>query len=184
MLSQSPATRSKNSLTSLVLRLTISPFSRGLDALLFHGDGHDSPGEERQCSDGAYGPRQSERVGDDTGREGADRVAEIPPEAVDAQGSRPPGGVRVVRDGRYEGRVDHRRTQPQEHAPEPPPTEVPPCHSEKDARRLGPHPHDDRAFPAPPVAQRAGRDRQPTPSRRTDSFEDPNLADAESEGLE
>src|SRR5215208_732185 len=140
MLSQSPATRSKNSLTSLVLRLTISPFSRGLDALLFHGDGHDSPGEERQCSDGAYGPRQSEGVGDDTGREGADRVAEIPPEAVDAQGSRPPGGVRVVRDGRYEGRVDHRRTQPQEHAPEQPPTEVPPCHSEKDARRLGPHP--------------------------------------------
>ena len=41
-------------------------FSRGLH--LSHGDGHDRPGEERQCPDGAHGPRQPEGVGDDAGR--------------------------------------------------------------------------------------------------------------------
>src|SRR5215210_8774296 len=129
MVSQSVATRSKNLRTSLELvffKLRSSFLAPDTAfSSLPHVERNDRPGEERQRPHGAYGPRDPQGICDDPGRKGAHGVAEIPPETVDAQGARPPRGVRRVRDGGDQRRVDHRRAKPEQDAPEKPPTEVP-----------------------------------------------------------
>src|SRR5215207_3489717 len=60
-------------------------------SLLPQGYGDDSSRQEGQHPHGAYGPGDPQRVSDDPSGERAHGVAEVPPEAVDAQGTCPPG---------------------------------------------------------------------------------------------
>ena len=60
-----------------------------------------------QASDGPHGGGQAKGIGDDAGEEGADGVAEVAPQAVDAHRRRPPRGMGHVTDGGEQGRVDH-----------------------------------------------------------------------------
>src|SRR5919205_1032355 len=139
MVSQSLATRSKNSFTSLVSMIHSLPSALGgtfaaypSPLRLAEDDRDDGPRRERERPHGAYGPGDAQSIGYDPGREGAHGVAKVPPEAIDAQRARPPGGVGVVRDGGDEGRVDHRRPQPQEQAAEQPPPEATARHGDED----------------------------------------------------
>ncbi len=57
----------------------------GLPVLL-HPDGHDHTRQQRQAGDAPDGPVDPERIGSDTGQQGANRVAAVAPEAIDADG--------------------------------------------------------------------------------------------------
>src|SRR5215212_3676147 len=154
MASQSLATRSKNSFASLASMIHSLPSVLGVTFLLagrlplrLTEDARDhGPRRERERPHGAYCPREPEEVGDHARREGAHRVAHVSPEAVDAQGARPPGWVRGVRDGGDEGGVDHGGPESEQGAPHDPPSEAPPKHGDEQRARLHPHAADDEAL--------------------------------------
>ena len=60
---------------------------------LVHGDGDYHTRGEGEGADDGDGPGGAEQVGHDAGRERADRIAHVTPEAVDAERARPPRGV-------------------------------------------------------------------------------------------
>src|SRR2546427_9952195 len=55
---------------------------------------------------------ETDEVRDGAGQEGADGVAEIAPEAIDAEAGRAPGGAGMVGDRGQERRRDHGRPEP------------------------------------------------------------------------
>src|SRR5499427_10453369 len=80
---------------------------------LAHDDGYDDPRSERQPGNCSDGPRESEQIGNDSGGERANGVAKVAPEAIDAEGASPPGGMRRIRDGGNQARIHHRRPNPE-----------------------------------------------------------------------
>src|ERR671932_1141330 len=175
--------RSRAGARSCVFSLAVAP-SCSQSAFLSHRYGNDRAREESQRPHGSYGPREPEEVGDHARREGAYRVAHVPPEAVYAQGAGPPGGVRVVRDGRDEGGIDHGCPEPKQDAAHDPPPEAPAKHGDEERGRLHPHAAYDEALASPAVAQGAGSDLQYAPDRRIGGLEDADALHPHAEGGE
>src|SRR5262249_6279157 len=129
-------------------------------------------------------PRQAEQIGNDPGREGTDGVAQVAPEAVDAEGPRAPRRMRSVGDCRDQAWIDHGGTKPQQQACQKPPAEIRGERSEEECRCLYPHTADDQAFAAPAIAEWPGDDLQHAPDRRIDGLEDTDALDAKPVGRE
>ena len=88
------------------------------------GFGEESSGDQAagsgQGGDGQDGTAQADDVRGDAGDQGADGVAAVSPEAVDADGGRPPAGVGDIPDGGEQGRVDEGGADPERRRPRSP----------------------------------------------------------------
>ena len=94
---------------------------RFLRTSLGHRDGGQRPGGEGERSDGGDRRRRPESIGQDAGGKRAESVAEIAPEAIDAERTRAPGGVGSVRNRGDQRRIDHRGAEAEQHAGDEPP---------------------------------------------------------------
>ena len=93
----------------------------------------------------------AQHVGGHAGEQGADRVAEVAPEPVDADGRGPPDRVCDVSNGRQQRRIDHRRACAEERGADREAGEMRRRYDERDAGRLDPHPAGDEPLAADPV---------------------------------
>src|SRR5262249_26653744 len=123
-------------------------------------------------------------VGDDSCREGANRVTEIPPEAIDTKGARPPNGVGCIGYGSDQARIHHCGAKPEKQAADEPPIEAAGRSGEEEAACLNPHAGNDEALAPPAIAELAGRYLEDAPCRRIYRLEDANALDAKSKGRE
>ena len=89
-----------------------------------HDDGDERSGGERERADCRDRHSGAEQVGHDSGRQRADGVAKVAPEAINAERTRPPRGMGRVRNRRDQRRVDHGSAEAEKHAREEPPAKA------------------------------------------------------------
>ena len=111
---------------------------------------------EGESADSGDRPGSAEQVGHDSGRERADRVAQVAPEAVDAERARPPGRMGGVGDGGDERRIDHGGAEPEQHAGDEPPAEAARGRRQEQARPPAPTCRP-RSGPCGPSGRSTGR---------------------------
>ena len=124
-------------------------------------------------------PTAAQRMSAIRPAECADRVAEVAPEAVDAERA-PARGCEASETAAIRP-IAHRRSDSQKEASDKPPLELMRRSGQKQPGSLNPHPGGDQALATPPIAQRPGHDLENAPGRRIDRLEDADALDAEAE---
>ena len=124
-------------------------------------------------------------VGADAGDQGAEDEAEVTPEAVDAHDAGAVARLAGIRDGRDQGRVDHRRTHTEQRGGGERGIEGAAAGDEQpEGRGLDEHAADDQRLAAGVVGQPARHQLTGAPDDRIDRRDDGDLADAGAVGCQ
>ncbi len=144
-----------------------------------HAHRDDQSGQGGQRGHDPHGGVDAERVGDDTGQQGAGREAAVAPEPVHAHGPGPPGGMGDVADRGEQGRVDQRGARAERGRGDRPRQEGVRDGDHGQGERLQPHAGDDHPLAAPPVRQCTGGQLADSPHGRVQRREDADPADGQ-----
>ncbi len=119
--------------------------------------------------------RHAEAIGQDPGCQRADRIAEIPPEPVDAHRRPSPGRAPDVADHGKQCGIHHRRAQAEADRRCEPRAQAAGERDREQGRTLEEHPPHDQVTPAPAIAERSGDELGQTPGCRICEGEDRDL---------
>src|SRR5688500_18388823 len=119
---------------------------------LGHAERDHGAGERREGADRDDGGREAEAIGDEAAEDGADGVAGVAPQPVDANRPSPPRGMGDVADGGEKRRIDHGGAGAKQDRAADPGGDVLAGGGEEDAGRLHPHPARDEPLAPDTVA--------------------------------
>ena len=146
---------------------------------LAHPDGDHEAGTRRDRGDHPDGPGQADRVGGEASQERTDGVAEVTPEAIDADRRGAPARVGDVADGGEEGRVDHGGADTEQRLGDGKAGERMRHRHAGDRGRLEPHAAGDEPLAADAIGPGAGDQLDHAPDRRIDGRQSGDLGDVE-----
>src|SRR5215216_3686420 len=152
----------------------------GLPGGVVHAECHDEPGSGSDDADDDDCSGFVDSIGRDADEQAAGGIAEVAPEAVDADGRGSPGGVSAVADGGEKCRVDERGADAHRQRGSDPAEVLMGCDQADDAGGLQPEPGDDERFAAGAVGPGAGGELGETPGRRVNGSDDADPTDRES----